>query len=62
METVLLLAEQPFELLRSGSGFKRRLRLSLQPLTQRLLGYEAATADTNCWQVLVLNGVVQKSK
>lgn len=35
---------------RSASGFKRRFRFSLQPLTQRLLGYEAATADTKSRQ------------
>ena len=43
-------------------SFNGCFRLSLQPLTQSLLGYQPATAHSNRGQVFMLNRVVEEPK
>jgi hypothetical protein len=43
-------------------GFNGCFSLSLQPLTQSLLGYQSATTHSDGGQVFMLNRVVQEPK
>jgi hypothetical protein len=46
----------------SAVGFNGCFSLSLQPLTQSLLGYQLATTYSDCGQVFMLNRVIEEPK